>query len=89
MITDNEKSLFGISQVPGISAEFDEEVVGVNASDLRVNGSPATRVSGSGSGPYVFIGFESPGIGPVNVTLSPGNISDLLAINLRETRGNT
>jgi hypothetical protein len=41
-----------------------------------VEGSPATHVNGSGAGPYVFIGFDSPQIGSMNVILSAGNIKD-------------
>ena len=76
LISEKEKDLFGVSNLPAISAEFNEPVIGVKATDFVVNGSPATEVNGTGAGPYVFIGFESPGIGPVNVTFSPGNITD-------------
>lgn len=77
VITEQEKSLFGSTGMAAISAEFSEPVEGVKATDFTVNGSPATNVSGSGPGPYVFIGFEYPGLGDVNVTLSSGNITDL------------
>jgi hypothetical protein len=82
-ISEKEKGLFGITDVPAISAQFNEPVTGVKASDFRVNGSPATQVSGTGVGPYVFIGFKSPEMTllsnrlPVNVTLSSGNITDI------------
>ena len=76
-ISENEKGIFGMSGVEAISAQFSEPVVGVQASDFTVNGSPATQVSGTGSGPYVFIGFKSPGIGSVNATLAAGNITDM------------
>jgi hypothetical protein len=75
-ISEQEKDLFGVAGVPAISAEFDEPVTGVTAKEFTVNGSPATQVYGKGSGPYIFIGFETPGIGPVNVTFAPGNITD-------------
>ena len=77
VITEEEKYLFGSTGMHAISAEFNEPVIGVKASDFTVNGSPATNISGAGSGPYVFIGFEYPGLGDVNVTLSSGNITDL------------
>jgi hypothetical protein len=76
LITDEEKDLFGISGEAAISVEFDEPVSGVVASDLIVNGSEAKLINGTGEGPYVFIGFKSPGHGIVNVTLSPGSIQD-------------
>jgi hypothetical protein len=76
LISEQEEDLFGITDVPSISVEFDEPVSGVMANDFKVNDSPATQVNGTGTGPYVFIGFESPAVGPVNVTLSPGNITD-------------
>ena len=77
LVSEQEKDLFGLTNIPAISAEFNEPVIGVNATDFLVNGSPATKVNGTGSGPYIFVGFESPGIGPVNVTFSPGNITDI------------
>lgn len=83
IISENEKGLFGATGIPAISAQFNEPVTGVKPSDFTVNGSPATQVRGTGSGPYVFIGFKSPEIGlsggtvPVNVTLSLGNITDI------------
>jgi Common central domain of tyrosinase/Bacterial TSP3 repeat len=77
LISENEKDLFGITGVPAISIEFDESVSGVNASNMIVNGSSAQRVNGTNSGPYVFIGFEAPMIGSVNVTVLANNITDL------------
>ena len=49
----------------------------VVAADLTVNESPATTVSGLGLGPYVYTGFSQPLVGSVNVSLLPGNITDL------------
>jgi len=43
---------------------FDEPVVGLEATDLLVNGRPATGVSGVGAGPFVFR-FPQPPAGPV------------------------
>jgi Common central domain of tyrosinase len=76
-ISEKEKDLFGLAGVPAISAEFNEPVVGVRPTDFLVNGSPATKVNGTGAGPYVFIGFEAPSEGPVNVTFSSSNITDI------------
>jgi hypothetical protein len=75
-ISEQERDLFGVAGVPALSAEFDEPVTGVTAQDFTVNGSPATQVYGQGAGPYIFIGFETPGIGPVNVAFARGNITD-------------
>ena len=76
-ISEQEKDLFGVTDVEAIGVEFSEPVIDVNASDLSVNESSAGQVNGTGSGPYVFIGFKSPGNGPVNVTMSSGNITDI------------
>ena len=60
-----------------LSITFNEAVENVVAADLTVNESPATTVSGLGLGPYVFTGFSQPLVGSVNVSLLPGNITDL------------
>ena len=59
-----------------ISVNFSEPVTGVQASDLVVNDSPATQLTGEGEGPYIFSGFNEPGIGPIQVILSSGSIID-------------
>ncbi|HZJ13849.1 MAG TPA: chitobiase/beta-hexosaminidase C-terminal domain-containing protein, partial [Chthoniobacteraceae bacterium] len=48
---------------------FSEEVLGVDAADLTVNGNPADSVTGSGFGPYVFT-FVQPSFGTVNFAWS-------------------
>jgi hypothetical protein len=60
-----------------LSITFNEAVKDVVAGDLTVNESPATSVSGLGLGPYIFTGFSQPLVGSINVSLSPGNITDL------------
>ena len=75
-ISEQEKGLFGITGVEAISVQFSEPVSGVKATDFSVNGSYAKQVNGTGSGPYVFIGFEPPGLGPLNVSMSAGTIID-------------
>ena len=55
-----------LSHLTQIAVTFSEPVVGVDASDLLVNGQPASQVSGEGSGPYTF-GFGAPGSGVVEV----------------------
>jgi hypothetical protein len=55
---------------------FSNAVTGVNAAAFLVNGGPATSVSGSGLGPYVFQ-FAQPAQGSVQFSWSPGqNIRD-------------
>jgi hypothetical protein len=56
-------------KVSTLSAEFSEAVVAVKANHFTVNGSSTTKVHGSGCAPYVFIGFETPSVGTVNVIL--------------------
>lgn len=51
---------------------FSEIVTGVDAADLLVNGAPATGLTGTAAGPYVFT-FAQPSDGPVNFTWSPGH----------------
>ncbi len=49
-----------------IEIEFDEDVRGVDAADLEIDGSPATSMTGSGAGPYVF-SFPAIEIGDVDI----------------------
>ncbi len=66
-----------ITELPSISVTFSKEVTGVKASDLTVNGSPATQVIGSGAGPYTFTGYRDPGNAALaNVKLDAGEILD-------------
>jgi hypothetical protein len=56
---------------------FSEPVTGVNAADLLINGQPATNVTGSAQGPYVFQ-FGQPAQGTVRFSWAAGhNIRDL------------
>ena len=66
-----------ITDLPSVAVEFSEPVLNVAAGDLTVNGSPATSVSGAGAGRYLFTGFVPPNLGPVNVVMAPGGITDL------------
>ncbi len=54
-----------------IQITFSEDVLGVNSSDLLVNGSRAQTVSGIGSN-YIFT-VNPPGYGTVSVTWSPSH----------------
>jgi hypothetical protein len=43
-----------VASLRSVTVFFSEPVTGVTASDLLINGIPASSVSGSGAGPYVF-----------------------------------
>lgn len=55
-----------VNELDQIGVTFSEPVVGVNAADLVINGTPATEVNGHGDGPYEFK-FPTPLNGTVNV----------------------
>ena len=58
---------------------FSEPVIGVNASDLLINGSPATNVTGAEAGPYVFQSAP-PASGTVNFSWTGAHgVTDLAA----------
>jgi hypothetical protein len=59
-----------IAALPRVSVTYDKPITGVRAADLTVDGHPATTVTGSGAGPYVFTGYPSPGLGTVGVRLA-------------------
>jgi hypothetical protein len=61
-----------------VSFVFSGSMTGVTAGTVRINGFPATVVSGSGPGPYVFSGFPPAGIGPMSLEILSGSIVDSL-----------
>lgn len=61
-----------VRQLTSIEVGFSEPVFGVEAADLRVNGLPATSVSGKGNGPYTFQ-FTAPANGAVTVAWAEGH----------------
>ena len=61
-----------VRQLTSIEVGFSEPVFGVEAADLRVNGLPATSVSGKGNGPYTFQ-FTAPANGAVTVAWAAGH----------------
>jgi hypothetical protein len=66
------QELDAITPLPGttvavltqVEVFFSEPVTGVDSADLLINSSPATAVSGSGAGPYIF-SFTQPSAGTV------------------------
>ncbi len=66
-----------ITDLSAIQVTFSEPVTGVRAEDLTVNGSPASRVEGSGEGPYGFAGYAAPEPGPVTVRVAAGSVRDV------------
>ncbi len=71
-----------VRQLAQVEVLFSEPVTGINAADLRINGTPASGIVGSGAGPYLFT-FNSPAPGLVNFQWAAGHgITDLsLAVN--------
>jgi len=69
-----------ITSLPSISVTFSEPVLSLFASNLTVNGSAATSVTGSGAGPYTFSGFAAPSAGSVTV--------NLFSIDIHDAQGN-
>lgn len=53
-----------VGRLDQVEIWFNEPVVGVDAADLRINDQPATSLTGSGAGPFVF-GFAQPASGNV------------------------
>jgi hypothetical protein len=68
-----------VTNLTQITVLFSEAVTGVEASDLRVNGTPAVNSSGSGSN-YIFNVIQ-PAAGTVNITWATNHgITDLAVI---------
>jgi hypothetical protein len=61
-----------VSRLTQVEIVFNEPVTGVDASDLLVNGLPATNMTGTLAGPYVFL-FPQPAAGPVQFTWAGGH----------------
>ncbi len=60
-----------ISTLTSITVTFNEPVAGVNASDLLINGAPASSMTG-GNDTYTFT-FPQPAYGSVNITWAAGH----------------
>ncbi len=68
-----------IVQLRDVEVLFDEDVQGVDAADLLINGVPATGLSAGSPGQYRFT-FPQPPVGPVQVQFAAGHgITDLAA----------
>ena len=70
-----------IRSLQQIEVTFSEEVDGIDASDLLVNGQPATSLTKLPGGPYIF-GFAAAAPGTVNVSWAAGHgITDISPAN--------
>jgi hypothetical protein len=68
-----------VRQLTQIEVDFTEAVTGVNATDLLINGSPATSITALGPSQYVF-NFPQPTVGNVQITWAANHgITDLAA----------
>ncbi len=61
-----------VNRLTQCEVTFSEEVFGVDAGDLLVNGTAATSVSGVGAGPFVFT-FPQPANGTINFAWAPAH----------------
>jgi hypothetical protein len=68
------RRLSSVETIPSVSVTFTVAVEGVAAGNLTVAGSPATSVTGTGAGPYVFSGFATPSPGSATIALASGSI---------------
>lgn len=64
-----------ITSLTEISVTFSWPVTGVTADDMVVDGTPATGVTGTGAGPYLFA-VSTSSTGTVRVVLNSGGIQD-------------
>jgi hypothetical protein len=65
-----------VNNLTQLTVSFSEPVTGVDATDLLINGIPATSITGSGA-TYTFT-FPQPPFGPVSIGWASGhNIADL------------
>jgi len=76
VLTDRSPAPGVVTSLAAVTVTFSKPVVGVNASDLLINGLPAQDVSGSGI-VYTF-SFEQPSFGTVNLSWSANaGVNDL------------
>jgi hypothetical protein len=61
-----------VRRLSQVEVLFNKPVEGVDASDLLINGTPATNVTGVAAGPYVF-GFAEVPAGSVGTAWAPGH----------------
>lgn len=75
-----------VAELGDIEVHFSEGVKGVRASDLLVNGSPATNVTLYAPDIYIF-DFPQPAVGPVQVSWSPTQVITDLSANSNHFAG--
>jgi hypothetical protein len=73
-ITPNDQTT--INALGSVAIHFNEEVSGVSAGLLTINGSPATVVTHEANGPYVFGGYADPADGTVLVAFDGTSVID-------------
>lgn len=72
--SESPRRLTSVNSLPSVVVTFSGAVSGVVASNLQVNGSSATAVSGAGAGPYTFSGYAVPAVGSVTIAMNAGSI---------------
>jgi len=65
-----------LGSLTSITLILTEPVTGMTAGAIRINGQPATSLSGDSSGPYLFGGFSSVGFGTVTVQFVGAGVTD-------------
>lgn len=66
-----EYQRFLVGTPRAVSVEMSQPVAGLAPGDLTVNGSAATALEGSGTGPFVFSGFAPPPPGEIVINFAP------------------
>ncbi len=63
-----------------VALVFSRPLVGIQASSVTVNSSPAVAVTGSGAGPYIFTGYAVPALGPMTIQIAAAGIQDTAGV---------
>jgi Lamin Tail Domain/CotH kinase protein/Concanavalin A-like lectin/glucanases superfamily/Chitobiase/beta-hexosaminidase C-terminal domain len=63
------------SELTSVDMSFNEDMIGVTATDLLINGSPATSVTAQGLRSFIF-SFPTPSSGLVTLTVPPSSMTD-------------
>lgn len=67
--------LSNVANLPDVQVTFSSAVFGLAASNLTVNSSASTTLTGSG--PYTFSGYTNPADGTVNIAVLSAGVTDL------------